>query len=112
MGSCGDLSRQRQRNGDERDPSREGLAVPAFAADEFGDGFALQLAELLHGLADGDDRADGDVVREAEELFHGGFLADGHGGENAAESLVAGGEEDVPGEGIDGGAARDTDAVE
>src|SRR5207302_7962819 len=87
-------------------------AAPALEHRELVDRLALQLRQRLHGTTERHDGGDRDVGRDAEQRLDLGLLGDGQRGDGAAETLLAGGQQDVPGERIDRRAADDAHALE
>ena len=66
----------------------------------------------LTGLPERHHRRDGVLLRDAEQLLDLRLLGDRHRRDGAAEALAAGGEQHVPDQRVDRGAAHQADPVE
>ncbi len=86
--------------------TRERLAVEPLPGHELRDGLAAQLRGLLDRSPERDDRGDGVLLRDTEQLLDLRLLGDGHGREGAAETLLARGEQHVPDQRVHRGATR------
>ena len=79
------------------------MLVPAVVGDDFREGFALGGAEATLGVAEGDAVDDLGVCGHVEELVDPFVDVGVEGGEDSADALAPGGEEQVLGGGYYGG---------
>ena len=68
--------------------------------------------ELMHWMAQWDQRGHRVGLGEAEQFAHRGLFGHHEGGEDSAQPLVPGGQDDVPGQRVDRTPGDQADPVE
>src|SRR6202012_1893281 len=90
----------------------EGRAVKGADGRELLHGHPAKLGDLPHRPPERDHRGQDEVVGNSQQLAQGGFLAGQHRGDVTPQANVAGGEQDVVGEGKRRTTSRHRDTTE
>src|SRR5262249_3212057 len=91
---------------------RQGGAREPVDGREVGHGIATETSRLVHRLAERDHGGQPPTLRSVERGERLRLAADGERGEDTAETLEPGGEQEIATEGIDGGSGDQAVAVE